>query len=131
MRIYRRQAGGNWWLDFHHQGERIRESTGTQDRQAAQEYADRLKAEHWRSGRLGERPAVTWDTAVLAWLEHHQQLRALRDRKDHLAWASKHLAGVSLDAISRSALIELAALKAAEGVATVPSTVTSPASAPF
>lgn len=117
MRLYRRQTGGNYWCDFWHQGERIRESTGTQDRQAAQEYAERRKGDLWRQDRLGERPAVTWDAAVLDWLTAHAGLRALRDRKDHLRWASQHLAGQQLGTITKGVLVELARLKAADGVA--------------
>lgn len=117
MRLYRRQAGGNYWVDFWHQGERVRESTGTQDRPAAQEYADRRKADLWRQDRLGDRPAVAWDAAVLDWLAANPNLRALRDRKDHLRWASQHLTGQPLTAITRGVLVELARLKAADGVA--------------
>jgi hypothetical protein len=71
MRLYRRDEGGSWWVDFWHGGRRIRRSASTTDRAAAQEWADRLKSDLWRSDRLGERPAVLWDTACLDWLEAH------------------------------------------------------------
>src|SRR3954470_10573115 len=89
MRFFRRSDAEPWWCDFWHQGRRVRKSTGTTNRREAQEYAERFKAELWRRARLGERPAITWDAAVLDWLEAHQHLRTLRDRKDHLRWASK------------------------------------------
>src|SRR5512141_1728888 len=84
IRLFRRSEADSWSCDFWHQGRRVRRSTGTTDRREAQEYADGLKAKLWRHARLGERPAVTWDTAVLDWLEAHAHLRTLPDRKDQL-----------------------------------------------
>lgn len=121
MRLYRRQAGGSWWVDFWHGGRRIRRSAGTTDRQAAQEWADRVKSDLWRGDRLGERPAVAWDVAVIDWLEAHQHLRSLSDRKDQLRWASKFLAGRGIATIDRATLDELGRRKAKTGAA--PATV--------
>jgi len=68
MRFYKRASDGTWHVDFWHNGRRVRTSTGTADRQSAREWAERYKAQLWRAERLGERPAVTWDAAVLEWL---------------------------------------------------------------
>jgi integrase len=116
MRFYRREEGGPWWVDFWHAGRRIRRSSGTPDRQDAQEWADQVKAELWRNDRLGERPSVTWDTAVLDWLEAHQHLNTLSDRKDQLRWASKYLAGKPIAMIDRATLEEMGKRKARTGV---------------
>lgn len=116
MRLFRRSDADAWWCDFWHQGRRTRKSTGTADRREAHEYADRLKAELWRRARLGERPAVTWDAAVLDWLEAHKHLRTLSDRKDQLRFASKWFKGKPLTAIDRDALDALGKKKAATGV---------------
>lgn len=120
MRVYRREEGGPWWVDFWHAGRRVRRSAGTTDRDAAQEWGDRLKSDLWRSDRLGQRPAVAWDTAVLDWLEEHQHLRSLSDRKDQLRWASQYLKGRLIATIDRAMLDELGRKKAKEaGPATV------------
>ena len=116
MRLFRRSDADVWWCDFWHQGRRVRKSTGTTDRREAQEYADRLKAQLWRHARLGERPTVTWDAAVLDWLEAHQHLRTLSDRKDQLRFASRWLKGKPLTAIDREVLDALGKRKAATGV---------------
>ena len=121
MRLYRRFDGAAWWCDFWHNGRRVRKSTGTTDRQAAQEYAERLKGDLWRLDRTGDRPAVAWDTAVIDWLEQHADLASLADRKDQLRWASVHLAGKRIDGIDRAQLDAIAKKKAAEGAA--PATV--------
>jgi integrase len=116
MRIYRRGRSLTWTVEIWHQGRCTRKSLGTTDRVEAQELADRLKADVWRRDRFGERPAVTWDAAVLDWLESHQHLRSLRDRKDQLRWASRYLAGKRLDTIDRDALDALGKKKASTGV---------------
>jgi integrase len=114
MRLYKRSGGGNWWVEFSHSGRQIRKSAGTTDRKAAQEYADRLKADLWRQTSLGDAPNISWDEAVLAWLADHGSLRALSDRKDHLRWFSMHLKGKSLATITRPVLEQLVRLRATE-----------------
>jgi len=116
MRIYQRSPGGNYWFAFHHRGRPVRRSAGTENREAAEEYAARFRAELWRSDRLGERPTVTWDVAALEWIEANAHLRAFSDRQDHLRWAQPHLTGRPLAAIDRNFLEQLAKKKAAEGV---------------
>lgn len=115
MRIYRRVPEGPWWCDFWHAGQRVRRSAGTTDKEAARRWADELKAGLWRVDRLGERPAVTWDAAVLDWLAHHTGLRSLSDRKDQLRWASQHLRGQPIHTIDRAKLVELGRKCAADG----------------
>lgn len=106
MRLYRR--GDVWWADFWHQGRRVRRSSGTTDETAAREWADTLKASLWRQSRLGERPAVTWDAAVLDWIEEKKDKASLADDKDRLRWLSKHLKGRRLEEISTALLTQLA-----------------------
>jgi integrase len=65
--IYRR--GRIWWVKLTANGRRIRESSGTADKKAAQEYHEKRKGEIWRQGKLGEAPPVTWGEAVAKWLE--------------------------------------------------------------
>lgn len=66
MSLYRR--GRIWWVELTQNGRRIRESAGTADKKAAQEYHEKRKGEIWRQAKLGEAPAVTWGQAVAAWL---------------------------------------------------------------
>ena len=114
MRLFKRGDGANWWVEFGHRGRQVRKSTGTPDRHAAQEFADRTKADLWRQNRLGDAPAISWDEAVLAWLADHHALRSLSDRKDHLRWFSQHLKGKPLSALTRPLLEQLLRLRAAE-----------------
>jgi hypothetical protein len=66
MRIYSRGAKGILWVDVSVDGKRIKRSSGTTDRLAAEEYAATLSTNLWRTRRLGEAPRVVWDDAVLA-----------------------------------------------------------------
>lgn len=117
MRLYRR--GAIWWADFWHQGRRVRRSSFTADETAAREWADTLKASLWRESKLGERPRVSWDTAVLDWLADHADKASIEDDKDRLRWLSKEgkLAGAALDEITTRVLTKLARKLSKRGLA--------------
>lgn len=90
----------NWWIDIRHAGQRIRRSAGTPDRQAAQEYHDRVKAELWREARLDQKPQYTWNEAVKRWLNEHAHKKSIDDDRDRLRWLTQHLAGAPLSSIT-------------------------------
>jgi hypothetical protein len=46
-------------------GERVRQSTETENKGQAQELHDKLKSETWRLQKLGDRPKRTWQDAVV------------------------------------------------------------------
>jgi len=76
MSLYRR--GSIWWIELTAYGRRIRESSGTADKKAAQEYHEKRKGEIWRQAKFGEKPPVTWGEAVAKWLKIKK--RGLPDR---------------------------------------------------
>ena len=104
MRFYRRKPEGPWHVDFWHNGRRFRPSAGTRDIKKAKEWAERHKAALWRADRLDERPTVTWDQAVVEWVEAHAGLDTIELRKAQLRFASDSLAGKPLGAIDRAAM---------------------------
>lgn len=67
MSLYRR--GSIWWIKLTQDGRRIRESSGTTDKKAAQAFHEKRKSEIWRQAKLGEAPPVTWGEAVARWLK--------------------------------------------------------------
>lgn len=67
MSLYKPPNSDNWYISISHQGRRIRESTQTPDRKAAQEYHDKVKAGLWRE-KLGER-YITFGDACAVWLK--------------------------------------------------------------
>lgn len=116
MRLYQRGKRGVWWVDLGEvAGQRARRSTGTTDRAAAQEYAATLASSLWRTRRLGEAPRVTWDDAVLAWLEDHADGRkSIEEIKRVLRWLTVHLRGVALTDITDLRIREIAKARRAE-----------------
>ena len=83
MPIYlRNDNSGIWYIDFTTQsGKRIRRSSGTTDKTAAQELHDKLKHESWRVDKLGDRPNRTWDEACVRFLQEKGHKKSLNDDK--------------------------------------------------
>ncbi|MEY2687976.1 MAG: hypothetical protein RL375_2174 [Pseudomonadota bacterium] len=117
MRLYQRGKRGTWWVDLGEvAGQRARRSTGTSDRTAAQEYAATLARDLWRARRLGETPTVTWDQAVVAWMEEHAHRRSIEEIKRVLRWLSSHLRGKPLAEITDPVIRQVAKARKAEPV---------------
>ena len=116
MSLYKRKDSPHWWIKLNVNGRRVQQSTGTADRQKAQEYHDKLKARLWDESRLGVRPSHTWKEAVLRWLNERQHKSSLDDDKAHLRWVDKYLGTLELTAINRDLIDRIMADRLAEGV---------------
>jgi len=115
MSLYKR--GKIWWTRFTTpNGERVRESTGTEDRKQAQEYHDRLKAKYWEVQKLGEKPERSWQDAVLRWLDETSHKATQHDDIHHLRWLDPHLGSLTLNSITRDKIDALIAKRKSEGV---------------
>jgi integrase len=103
-----RKRGSTWWVDITTPGgQRIRESAKTEDRKAAQEYHDRLKAEAWRTGKLGEKPTRTWDEAALRFLKETEGKPICKEYRRQVAFWTGHFREWPLDAITRHKAADL------------------------
>lgn len=71
MSLYR--VGKVYYLDILTQSGRVRRSTGTTDKQAAEAYHQRVKDQIWRKEKLGEKPPITWSEAVKRWLAEKER----------------------------------------------------------
>ena len=112
-----RKRGHIWWIDFvAPNGERIRRTTETDNKAQAQELHDKLKAEVWRVGKLGERPRRVWNDAVIRWLKEQGHKASIESDKIHLRWLDKHLSGRDLEVINRQLIDRITETKQAEGV---------------
>ena len=113
MSLYKR--GNVWWVSFTSpSGKRIRQTTGIEDKEQAQEYHDTIKAELWRTHRLGEKPRRTWQEAIVRWLREKEFKADLEKDKGKLRWLDQHLGQCYLDEINRDVLDTLAELKKGE-----------------
>ncbi|MCF6355317.1 MAG: site-specific integrase [Candidatus Polarisedimenticolaceae bacterium] len=117
MPLYKR--GDTWWVRFSTpNGQQIRKSAQTANRQLAQEYHDRLKADYWRVSKLRDKPRQKWEEAVERWLtEKKGEKASLEDDIGHLRWVHPYLFGLYLDEINRDVLDNLTKARVSDGVA--------------
>ncbi|MGG2044872.1 tyrosine-type recombinase/integrase [Burkholderia gladioli] len=118
MSIHKRKNSAFWYVDIRTPGGgRVRHSTGTSDKREAQEYHDKVKHELWRTVRLGEQPAYTFDEAAVRLLKESEHLSDYTNRERHIRYFRKFFGGQPLAAITRDAIY--ASLPERNGWATV------------
>ncbi len=106
MAIYKR--GRIYWCEWEVGGKRIRETTGTSDRKAAQEYHDRRRADLWRQVKIGDSRVPTWDEAALAWIEDHaQHKKSFETDRLRLLTLNQMLSGRSLAELNTEGMMAL------------------------
>jgi integrase len=80
--IYRRSDSRFWWIDVAlPNGRRIRQSSGTSDREEAKALVAKLKVEAFKEAHFGVKPKRSWQDAVVRYLEVKKSLRSSRDVK--------------------------------------------------
>jgi integrase len=100
MSLYKRCGSAHYWCRFTLGKRRIQQSTGTSDRQEAEEYEHRLQRRIWREVRLDERSG-TWAQAVKKWNEERTARASTRHRdKEITDWFSQVMARLPLSAIN-------------------------------
>lgn len=115
--IYKPKNSRNWYVDFiDASGNRIRKSSGTQDKRRAQELCDKLKVQSWREKKLGDKPKYTWQQAVLRYLNEQENSRTLENTKGVLRYLCEHLNDKTLDSITRAVIEEGRLHKKSTGV---------------
>ena len=110
MALYKRND--IWWIRFTTpDGKRVRRSTKTTDKKAAQELHDRVKSEAWRSDKLGETPKKLWDDAANKWLIETSHKADHKKDVGKLKWLDQHLGGMLLTDINRETIAKIAQIK--------------------
>jgi integrase len=80
--IYRRSDSRFWWIDVAlPNGRRIRQSSGTSDREEVEALVAKLKVEAFKEAHFGVKPKRSWQEAVVRFLEVKKSLRSARDVK--------------------------------------------------
>lgn len=103
------QRGAIWHVAIYHGGQAIRRSLETDDREAAEEAYDKIRAEIWNEKHLGKKPEATWDDAALAYLRRYKARVEAGERREvslrhdasRLAMLTERLKGTPLSAITR------------------------------
>jgi len=80
--IYRRPDSRHWWINATlPNGQRIRQSAGTEIREDAEAYLAKLKLDAFRETHFGLKPQRSWQEAVVRYLAAKAGLRSFRDVK--------------------------------------------------
>lgn len=107
MPLFRRKKSTIWWIDITANGRRLQRSTGTENKQQAQEFHDRLKTELWEQKRLGTKPRRTWQEAVIRYTEEKAGKTSLNSDLSHFRWLDPYLSDKYLDEINKDLIAEL------------------------
>ena len=107
MALFRRKESRVWWIDITFRGQRIQKSSGTVDRQQAQEFHDRLKCQLWEQKRLGTKPRRKWQEAVVRYVSEKKHKATLNTDLSHLRWLDPYLSDRFLDEISKDVIAEI------------------------
>jgi integrase len=106
--IHRRKDSRFWWIDcVLPNGKRIRQSTGTQNRQEAEAFLAKLKHDAHRESFLGIKPKRSWQDAVVRYLVVKSNLRSIEDVKRICRKLDPYLGSLLLDQISGDVLLEI------------------------
>jgi integrase len=101
MPLYRREGSPFWWVRI---GRKTRRSTGTEDREKAEEFERVLTERLWRRDKLGDRAAVSWSEATERWLKESKRARK-RDR-EFISILAEELGEYPVSAIAHPDVIE-------------------------
>lgn len=113
MGVFKR--GDVWWIDFvTTDGQRVRESSGTADREKALELHDRMKVRDWERKRLGVKPDRSWQEAAIRWLKETSHKRTHERDKEKLRWLHPYLGHRMLSQVTRDLIDEIGERKARE-----------------
>lgn len=78
--VYRRGDSRYWWISTTlPNGKRIRQSTGTENREEAEAFLAKLKLDAYREIHFGIKPQRSWQEAVVRYLSLKATLRSFRD----------------------------------------------------
>lgn len=114
MGLYKQ--GDMWWFSISHAGQRIRRSSGTKERQKAQQLYDKLRSELWNQSKLGSKPSRLWKEAAVRWLKESAHKKSILSDKKNLIWLDKYLIDKYLNEINKSLIDILIQEKLETGV---------------
>lgn len=114
--LYRQPKSPYWWVRIQIAGAKIRKSTKTTDRAAAEEFEQAERERLWRLEKLGDRSATAFSVAAARWLTETQKRTKAKDEAI-LEWfcSQPELKEAPLSAVDRDAIDELRGMLTDEG----------------
>ena len=99
--VYRRRKSRFWWIAATlPNGQRVRQSAGTEDRKEAEALLAKLKVEAFRASHFGIKPQRSWQEAVVRYLSSKSHLRSFKDVRQICRSLDRYLGQLSLHEIS-------------------------------
>ena len=95
--LYKR--GNTYWIDVQVGKDRIRRSTGTNDRDKAKAYHKRLEDEAYNVLKLGAKAKRTFDEAALRWLKEKAHKRSIKSDAERIEFWRTKCKDMTLDQI--------------------------------
>jgi len=119
---YRRNDSKIWYaLYTNARGQRTRKSTGTEDRREAEAIEAKWRLEARRERTLGEKPDLTFEALMIAYLKHSADKRSIDRDRNAIKALRQVFAGRSMNRLGPPDIHAYKGSRAAQGVA--PSTV--------
>ena len=99
--IYKRPDSGFWWINATlPNGQRIRQSAGTDNREDAEALLAKLKLDAYRGHHFGIKPQRSWQEAVIRYLDIKRGLRSFKDLQRICRLLDPYLGTMALNQIN-------------------------------
>lgn len=99
--VYRREDSRYWWINATlPNGQRIRQSAGTECREDAEALLAKLKLDAYRGHHFGIKPQRSWQEAVVRYVELKRGLRSISDVRRVLLNLDPYLGDAMLDHVN-------------------------------
>ncbi len=99
--VYRRPDSGSWWINATlPNGQRVRQSAGTENREDAEALLAKLKLDAYRGHHFGIKPQRSWQEAAVRYLELKRNLRSFTTTQQILRKLDFYLGSLMLDQIN-------------------------------
>ncbi len=110
MSLYKR--GKTWWVAFTApNGQRIRCSSGTREKDQAQEFHDKLKVKYWTIQKLGDKAERTWQEVVIRFIQETNHKATHKSDLAHLRWLDPYLKDKLLSDVTRDFIDEITRIR--------------------
>ena len=99
--LYRRPDSGSWWINATlPNGQRVRQSAGTENREDAEALLAKLKLDAYRGTHFGIKPQRSWQEAAVRYLELKRNAAKLHDDAANLRQLDPYLGSLMLNHIN-------------------------------
>lgn len=106
MSIYMRKKSKFWQIEFQFNGKTIRRSSGTTNKEEAEQKEAALKRQLWQERELGVKPKRSWDEAVLRHLKEKKHKKSYNNFLDAFRVLTPYFRKYQLQELTRTVIDE-------------------------